>query len=470
MPGWPHPSGPIAGHAVAFPSVDLAAAGKARPSMGEDAPPQIILDATALESAASTRAWVEGAFGYWNGDGATRGNAPGAAGMAVIEALLAPTVTLTRRLGSTLREDRDELLHLSTEQMRILNMARGLRRVEVVGPAGSGKSMLAAERARRLAAEGYRTLLVCYNQRLATSMSRELADESASAGLTVTTFHTLCERMARQADVLPARPSPIPQDWWDTTLPHALESAMSLLPDERYHAIVVDEGQDFAADWLQTLDLLLHAPGEDVLWVFHDPGQALYRDDVVAASGLGLEPLELLENRRNPAPVAELASRFYTGEGTPFAMRDSGLKPRIVEAAAGPDTLEALRKELHRLVIEEGVRTWDICVLSGASATDSQVWRQRRFGSVILGNAALAEDGRHVGLPPEQIDDDPSDTVLFETIRRFKGLEAPVIVLVELPDEEHAARTAGCAAVRGADPGDDVVDGHRDAGAGGAAA
>ena len=66
------------------------------------------------------------------------------------------------------------------------------------------------------------------------------------------------------------------------------------------------------------------------------------------------------------------------------------------------------------------------------------MWRQRRFGSVILGNAALAEDGRHIGLPPEQIDDDPTDTVLFESIRRFKGLEAPVIVLVELPDEEHA--------------------------------
>jgi hypothetical protein len=438
MPGWSHAQGPIAGHAVAFPSVDLAAAGHARPSMGEDAPPQIILDATALESDVASRAWVEGAFSYWNGDGATRGHAPGAGGMAVIEALLAPTMTLTRRLSRTLREDRDELLHLSTEQMRVLVMARGLRRVEVVGPAGSGKSMLAAERARRLAAEGYRTLLVCYNQRLATSMSRELADETASAGLTVTTFHTLCERMARQADVLPARPSPIPQDWWDTTLPHALESAMSLLPDERYHAIVVDEGQDFAADWLQTLDLLLHAPGEDVLWVFHDPGQALYRDDVVAASGLGLEPLELLENRRNPIPVAELASRFYMGEGTPFAMRDSGLRPRIIEAAAGAETLEALRKELHRLVIEEGVRTWDICVLSGVSAPDSDVWRQRRFGSVILGNAALAEDGRHIGLPPELIDDDPSDTVLFETIRRFKGLEAPVIVLVELPDEEHA--------------------------------
>lgn len=45
---------------------------------------------------------------------------------------------------------------------------------------------------------------------------------------------------------------------------------------------------------------------------------------------------------------------------------------------------------------------------------------------------------RHTGLPPEQIDDDPTDAVLFETIRRFTGMEASVIVLVELPDEEHA--------------------------------
>jgi len=54
-------------------------------------------------------------------------------------------------------------------------------------------------------------------------------------------------------------------------------------------------------------------PGKGVLWVFHDPGQTLYRDDVVARSGLELERLERLEpleNHRNPVPVAALASRF----------------------------------------------------------------------------------------------------------------------------------------------------------------
>ena len=434
MSGWPHGQGPIAGHAVAFPDVDLATAGRARPSMGEDAPPQIILDATALESDDSARAWVEGAFGYWNGDGATRGHAPGAAGMEVIETLLAPTVTLTRRLGATLREDRDELLQLSREQMRILNTCRGLRRVEIVGPAGSGKSMLAAERARRLAAEGYRTLLVCYNQRLANDLRRELADAPQPAGMYVTTFHRLCERLGTQAGTLSARPKPVPQDWWDVTLPGALSAAIAARPDMRYHAIVVDEGQDFSASWLRTLDSMLETPAEDVLWVFHDPGQALFRDDIVADAGLGLTHLELYENHRNPEPMARLAARFYHGGLEPVAYRDGGLQPRIMQAAPGRDTLEALRKELHRLVQDEGVKPYDIAVLSGLSTERSEVWRKRRFGDLELVNAALEDDGRRTSDPLERIPEDPGDMPLFDSIRRFKGLEAPVVVLVELPE------------------------------------
>ena len=105
--------GPIAGHAVAFPSVDLAAAGHARHSMGEDAPPQIILDAHGPGGGRRRRgrgSRVRSATGTATARHAATPRARRA--WQVIETLLAPTVTLTRRLGSTLREDRDELLHL----------------------------------------------------------------------------------------------------------------------------------------------------------------------------------------------------------------------------------------------------------------------------------------------------------------------------------------------------------------------
>jgi hypothetical protein len=119
-----------------------------------------------------------------------------------------------------------------------------MRRLEIVGPAGSGKSLLAAEKARaQPKAIGH--LLVCFNQRLATTIGRELEHAMAPAGPTVTTFHRLSERLGTDAGVLPSRPSPIPQDWWDETLPRALDAAIDADPDTRFHAIIIDEGQDF---------------------------------------------------------------------------------------------------------------------------------------------------------------------------------------------------------------------------------
>jgi AAA domain/UvrD-like helicase C-terminal domain/Nuclease-related domain len=430
MADWPPRTEPRAGHAVALPDVDLASLPRGHVLLGADAPRELVLDAEALETPESIRRWVERAYGYWLGDG-SRGAPLGALGVRLVDELLAPTWALHRLVRGHIEDDREELLATSREQALIVSRTRTLHRLEVVGPAGSGKSMLAAEKARRLAREGYRTLLVCFNQRLATSLIRELEEAPAPAGLDVTTFHRLCERLGTDAGVLPARPEPIPGAWWDETLPGALEAAIDARADTRYHAVVVDEGQDFEARWFELLQRLLVDP-DDVFWVFHDPGQALIRTDVVA--GLGLERHELFENHRNPESIAALAARFYRGGEEVFALRETGRRHTVITAEPGNETLEALRKTLHRLLEEERVSPWRIAVLSGVTATASEAWRRRRFGNAVLCNSALQDDGRSKGLPPEDVPDEP-DEVLFETIRRFKGMEREVVVLVELPTE-----------------------------------
>jgi hypothetical protein len=429
MADWPPRTEPRAGHAIALPEVDLASLPRGHVLLGADAPRELVLDAEALETPESIRRWVEGAYAYWLGDG-SRGAPLGALGVRLVDELLAPTWALHRLVRGHIEDDRAELLAASREQALIVSRTRTLHRLEVVGPAGSGKSMLAAEKARRLAREGYRTLLVCFNQRLATSLIRELEDAPAPAGLDVTTFHRLCERLGAEAGVLPARPeAPIPQGWWDVTLPGALDAAIDALPDRRYHAVVVDEGQDFEARWFELLQRLLVDP-DDVFWVFHDPGQALIRADVVA--GLGLERHELFENHRNPESIAALAGRFYRGGEEVFALRETGRRHTVISADPGDETLEALRKALHRLIEDERVSPWRIAVLSGVTPTASGAWRRRRFGNAVLCNEALHDDGRSKGLAPEDVPDEP-DEVLFETIRRFKGMERDVVILVELP-------------------------------------
>jgi superfamily I DNA/RNA helicase len=106
----------------------------------------------------------------------------------------------------------------------------------------------------------------------------------------------------------------------------------------------------------------------------------------------------------------------------------------VITAEPGDETLEALRKALHRLIEDERVSPWRIAVLSGVTATASAVWRRRRFGNAVLCNSALHDDASSRRLAPEDVPDEP-DEVLFETIRRFKGMERDVVILGELQTE-----------------------------------
>ena len=58
----------------------------------------------------------------------------------------------------------------------------------VLGVAGSGKTLIAAEKARRLAAQGFDVLLTCFNRPLAEHLAGTIG---RTPGVTVSTFHGL---------------------------------------------------------------------------------------------------------------------------------------------------------------------------------------------------------------------------------------------------------------------------------------
>ncbi len=205
--------------------------------------------------------------------------------------------------------------------------------------------------------------------------------------------------------------------------------------DRRWQALVIDEGQDLEADWLLRLTYLLSDPDEDDLYVFHDPAQALYREDAVAI--LGLPEYELPENCRNSLPIHEFAYRWYTGELVAEALREDGREPRIVVAEPGSPTVEAVGSVLDELVKTEGVEPERIGVLTGGSVRDSGLWRRRRFhGGLILWNGSYDDAGESLGLSADEAPAQPPRTVRLESIHRSKGLEWDVVVLAELRPED----------------------------------
>jgi hypothetical protein len=186
--------------------------------------------------------------------------------------------------------------------------------------------------------------------------------------------------------------------------------------------------------WLASLDGLLHGGKEDVLYVFHDPAQGIFHEDRTAELGLTEYPLDF--NCRNALPIHTLIQPLARGGLSSVARRRDGRKPELIVAEGDAETTEALRKVLHRLVEEEGVAPGSIAVLTGIGLEPSAVWRQRQYGNQVLWNGAYDEAGRLLRLAASDVPAQPKDVVLCESIRRFKGLERPVIVMLEVPRDD----------------------------------
>jgi hypothetical protein len=421
--------------AVAFPEVDRVSIGGQR-ELGPDEPRTLIIDRADLSTEATARRALSRILDFWSGDG-SRDRAFSEAQLATIDEVLSPEVRLRPLLRGDIEAGEHEMFVPTHHQLKVLDTLRGEPRASIVGGAGSGKTLVAVEKARRLAREGFNVLLVCYNQPLAGAFATnpDLVPLIAGGRVIASTFHELCRRLGAEAGTLPPQPEPPGREWFDVELPKALDRAIETVGG-RWQAVVVDEGQDFDAGWLTSLDMLTSQPGEDVFYLFHDPSQALFRPD--AAAAMGLHEYPLLDNCRNARPIHELAYRFYDGGLDVEPMREDGRTPEIIVAEPGEPTVAAVRDLLHRLVVDEGVEREQIAVLTGTSLERSAVWHQRRFkGDLVLWNGGVDDTGHTRGLGAGAVAAQPPRTILCETIHRFKGLERDVVVLVELrPDDE----------------------------------
>lgn len=312
--------------------------------------------------------------------------------------LLAPTVDVRPDLSSQSADAEAELLVLTAEQIDAFAGLRANRGGLIVGGAGTGKTVLAVARAQQLARDGFRTLLVCYNELLGESLSARLQN---SSGLTAGTFHSLCLREASRASI--RTPPSKPAAWWEVDAPNLLIEACAV-NDTMYDAIVVDEGQDFSPLWLDALRCLISNDADAPLFVFADPLQDLWKRDWTASLGQTFS-WELTRNLRNTRPIAKcvadtvgMACKDKGVAGPPTVWRTTTEPPREKDVLAAVETL-----------LGEGFGPTNLVVLCGSPALANRL-RERSVGGFSFGRWGSR------GIP-------------VESIARFKGLEAQAVVV-----------------------------------------
>lgn len=296
---------------------------------------------------------------------------------------------------------------LTRDQAKVARILREQRRLKVIGGAGTGKTWLALEQARHLAADGERVALVCYSRGLARFLYRMTAQwppehRPAYVGL----FHALPLAWG-------AEPPPGDEDlaassiYYEERLPAQMgELAAHLGEEEKYDAIVVDEAQDFGAAWWPPTMACLRDQDSGGLYAFLDEAQRVFNRS--GEVPIPLPPIVLEENIRNTRQIAQVFGSLSAGQSRYRGMNG----PPVQFVPCTPEeTIHQADAQVERLLGED----WE------------------------PGQIALLVTGKRHQMQREILDYHGWDgywdaffaaqDVFYGHVLGFKGLERPVVVL-----------------------------------------
>jgi nuclease-like protein len=263
----------------------------------------------------------------------------------IVEILTGPRRT-AYDVNAEARERAATAERLTQEQATILQVTRLIRRVEVRGGAGSGKTVLALQQARELSrgshgCKAQRVALLCYSIGLAEYLKREVSTwprrhQPAFVG----TF----EEFGRQWGA----PEGTREDseFWEVRLPKVMGDLAGELTDkERYDAVVVDEAQDFAESWWTPVLRSLRDEVEGGLYVFSDENQRIFGR--FGRPPVQLVPLVLDHNLRNTKQIHEsfgplAPSRMYSRGGDGVDVRFVATTADVALDVADDEVVELL--------------------------------------------------------------------------------------------------------------------------------
>jgi superfamily I DNA and RNA helicase len=394
-------------HCVAF--VDVV---KPTEEVNPESPVEIIIDSQDLRNISDKLVEI---FKFWQGR-TPRFSSNNTEIIQGLEHMLARHVCMENPLASRVDDEEREIIMLTEKQFFLLDVMKKNNRVAVDGCAGSGKTVLAAEKAKRLALEGKRTLLTCYNKSLAAFLHSHLGDLPK---LVISSFHHLCDIMAQEAKISLPEADEI---FFSETLPFALEEAMKKREDLKFDAVIVDEGQDFKELWWMVLESVLKDPENGTFYVFYDNNQVIYRESLCIPKGL--TPLTLPENLRNTKEIFKLVSRFHQ-QGAEIECRGpEGREVEMVKYKSREDLMKNISKTLHKLVVKEKLAEDDITVLSMKSVDKEN--RSHLHDSTKIGNFTLCKTPTQKG------------EIRLSTVYSFKGLENKVVIVTDIDDHIHS--------------------------------
>jgi len=286
----------------------------------------------------------------------------------------------------------------------------------IQGTAGSGKTQLAITLLRQAATQKQRSAYLCFNRPLADHI-RQIAPTHAD----VASFHQLCVEHWRttQGEI----------DFSDKQIfAKVTEKYIADAPNFKsdLDLVIIDESQDFETEWIQAITNRLKPDGK--LYVMGDPDQLLYDRPLFELDGA--VSVTCNDNFRSPQKIVDIINLLQLAT-TPIKARSgyAGDHPEFRHYTPTPSGTESAIVQCVNNLLAQGHTLDQIALISFHGKEKSHLLAKDTIGKWTLRKATGRFDKNETA-------EWTNGQLFAETVSRFKGQSAPVVVLCEVDFEE----------------------------------
>lgn len=333
-----------------------------------------------------------------------------------------------------------DIVSIMDNKQELLARSLGDGHRVIHGVAGSGKTILLEHRAKELAAQNpeKEILVVCYNILLATRLKQRLQHKK----IKVIHFHGLCYEIRKKFNLN------IVGDYKKQLAPTVCKAIIeNQVENGAYHAVLIDEGHDFAPNWLEALTKLPTVEHNHLL-LLYDDAQSIYDNNKgidFTLSSVGIRARGrtsvLKINYRNSQEILIAAERFLRHFVKTSELNDDDDIPMLSIESAGVKTdhfpiLKKFRNQYEEFAgvlskiqqwHQEGIAFGDMAILyiNGTQAEKLKNFLISKGLSVYYIGKTQDNKKNYLNKP---------DTITICTIHSSKGSEFSHVILYKLDD------------------------------------
>lgn len=379
---------PMMCYCVWFPSIELEKDIK----LPMESPKEIILDS---QSVLSPEKAINSAFEFWSRKYRTV-KLTDIQNKQVVSKLC-PYFHVVPKLKMRVNELEQTYIQLTRQQVSLLEFLEEQKTAVIHGIAGTGKTVLAVEKAKMLASQKESVLFLCYNSFLRDN----LRENNTVPNVVFHNIHSLAYEVMGNSSLSA------------DDLVEEFEDYLEVVFDDEmwaYKNIIIDEGQDLDDRLINRLyDIVKRKNG--AFYVFYDRNQSVLTEQVPHWIEDAECRLVLHKNCRNTAEVFKTSCSIL-GMDNVIYNEVHGDIPAI-KFYSEPNEAENIVENFIKEVKAEGLGLENIVILSAKTIDKTEIDINKSYAGTRL--STEKEEGK----------------VLFTTIRKFKGLEADAVLIVD---------------------------------------